>query len=190
MQDIEFRVKHMVKSLDYFRNRQVMSRGVNHESTPLEWRSIFNADGQSSNLIVILLISFEQLRESFEAPQKSRVVVGVESQALSILDREGILFVIDFSGDEETSISDVNVKGNIASLSVPRAFENLVEVVLNHGVDFSLLRASNHVLQITGTHPQNLTMGIGLEGDWLRPDSVGCAGSSQGDGSDGQEEEE
>jgi hypothetical protein len=61
MQNIEFRVKHMVKSLDDFRNRQVMSGGVDHESTPFEGRSIFNSDGQSSDLIVILLINLEQL---------------------------------------------------------------------------------------------------------------------------------
>lgn len=180
----------MVESLDDFRNRQVMSGSVDHESTPLEGRSIFNADGQSSNLIVFLLIHLEELRESFEASQKSRVVVGIQSQALVIFNSEAILFMIDFSGDEDASISDIDVKGNIASLSVPRALKNFVEVVLNHGVDFGLLRASNHILHITRTHLQNLTVGIGLEGDWLWPDAVGCTGSCEGDGSGGQEEEE
>lgn len=107
-----------------------------------------------------------------------------------ILNREGILFVIDFSGDEEVSISNIDVKGNTAGRSIPRALENFVEIILNHSVDFGLLRASNHVLHITGAYLQNLTIGIGLEGDGFRPDPASCAGRCEGDGSDDQEEEE
>jgi hypothetical protein len=69
-----------------------------------------------------------------------------------IFNREAILFVADFSGDEEASILDIDIKGNIAGQSIPRALENFIEVVLNHGVDFGLLRAGNHILNITRTH--------------------------------------
>lgn len=155
---------------------------IYHEAPPEVRRGVGYGDGHSSDLVLVVLVELEELREGLEASQETRVVVSCKLPLAVVSEQDGIVLLLYITGQELVGIFDHDVQGHL-TLGGFGATEGLDLIEVDDFLDDGLSGRLNDVFDIAGADCDVVAIGSVGEVDGARPEQVGgvirCGGEHE-----------
>lgn len=119
MQDIHLIIHKPVNKLLDLTDRQVMSRGIDHQASPCVVGLIVDQDRAIADCVMAFGGAFEELRESFEASDETWVIVCDQFPTLVLSYCQLIPLMFDQLGCHNPNILHNNIHNNLRAIAFP-----------------------------------------------------------------------
>lgn len=128
VQHVQLGVEHRVDCPQDGLQREVVPRGVDHQSSPLEGGRVLHRNREAADLVAARWVALQQLREGLEGSQEPWVEVGTELPLPIAAEFEGVNLVADVGGNEQRGVGDCDPQRDVACLAEEPTLEDLGEV--------------------------------------------------------------